>query len=203
VSTDLVRADLLLRLEEGGALTATGCDLSTRADLRFDQFQAICALVGRAASAVRWWAGDLVLFGERVYGETAPQALEELRMSPEGLADCARVAAAFPPSKRSPTLSFGHHRTLASRWLEPVQRFQLLERAESGRLSVRELESLVQELRELESRHVTDVKNGCEELADVAARDLRERLTACGYPADMKVSVEIAAPGVSYAVTVG
>jgi len=203
VSTDLVQADLLLRLEEGGALTVTSCDLSTRADLRFDQFQAICALVGRAASAVRWWAGDLVLFGERVYGENAPQALEELRMSPEGLADCARVAAAFPPTKRSPTLSFGHHRTLASRWLEPVQRFQLLERAKGERLSVRELEALVQELRALESRHVTDVKKGCEELADMAASDLRERLTECGYPPDIVVAIEVAAPGISYLVRVG
>jgi hypothetical protein len=97
VSADLVRADLLVRLEEGGAITATKCDLRTRPDLTFSQFQAICTLVGRALSAVRWWAGDLVLFGEKVYGEAAAQALEELRMSPEGLADCARVADARRP----------------------------------------------------------------------------------------------------------
>ncbi len=178
-------------------------DLRTRPDLTFEQFQSICTLVGRAASAVRWWAGDLVVFGEHVYGEDAAQALEELRMSPEGLADCARVSLAFPRSKPSATLSFGHHRTLAGRWLDPARRFELLERAERERLSVRELEGQVRELRELGSRHVTDVSTACEELAESAARDLREQLVACGYPVDITVSIEIAAPGISVITAAG
>jgi hypothetical protein len=50
---------------------------------------------------------------------------------------------------------------------------------------------------------VTDVKNGCDDLVDGAAHDLRERLVECGYPGDLSVSIEIAAPGVSYAIAVG
>lgn len=198
MSTDLVRADLLVRLEQGGAITATSCDLRSRSDLTFEQFRSVCALVGRAASAVRWWAGDLVLFGETVYGEAAAQALEELRMSPEGLTDCARVAAAFPRSKRSAALSFGHHRTLAGHWLEPARRYDLLAQAEREGMTVRELEAVVRELRALETGHVTEVKDcGFED----GVRDLRALACKCYGPVAIEVLVR--APGIEYRVELG
>jgi hypothetical protein len=201
MSTDLVRADLLARLEQGGAITVTSCDLRTRPDLTFAQFASICALIGPIVSAVRWWAGDLTLFGENVYGEAAAQALEELRMSPEGLAECARVAAAFPPSKRSAALSFGHHRVLAGRWLDLKQRSSLLEQAERERLSVRELEAIVRERREVEAGlHVEDVKS-CEDDFEDGARSLRELVCSCFGP--VAVEILVRAPGIEFRVEIG
>jgi hypothetical protein len=200
VSAELVRADLLVRLEQGGALTATGLDLRTRPDLTFEQYRSVCALVGRAASAVRWWAGDLVLIGDALYGEEAAQALEELRLSPEGIAESARVAAAFPPSKRSAALSFGHHRVLAGRWLEMPERIALLDRAEREGLSVRALEAVVRERRALASLHVEDARDGCDDF-EQSIQDLHAKASRCYGSAAVEVLVR--APGVEYRVEIG
>ena len=94
--------------------------------------------------------------------------------------------------------SWGHHRLLAARWIEPHAREALLDEAERSGCSVRELEAAVRELRALEpGLHVEDV-SGCEDLAEAAARDLREQLVACGSPPDISVSIEIAAPGIPF-----
>ena len=62
---------------------------------------------------------------------------------------------------------------------------------------------MVRERRALEpGLHVEDV-NGCDELAESAARNLREALMSCGYPPDTSVSIEVAAPGISLTTAVG
>jgi hypothetical protein len=198
-----LRSDLLLRMEEGEAVDAVSLDLSMRPNLTMGEFASVCEFVGKLGSAQRWWVGDLVNQGERRFGEDVYQALEGLQMSPEGRMECARVAVAFHRSQRRPGLSWGHHRAVAARWIGPDRREQLLDRAEGESWGVRELAQAVRDLRALESGlHVEDVK-ACDELADIAVRDLREELISCGYPSDVQVSVDVAAPGVTYTVAVG
>ena len=198
-----LRAEALVRLEEAGALSGIGLDLSVRPGLTYEQYASIGALLGRATTALRFAAGDWLVFGEEVFGERAADTSELLGMSPEGRMELARVARAIPRSRRRAGLSWGHHRLLAARWIEPQTREELLDEAQRSGWSVRELEAVVRERRALEAGlHVEDV-NGCEDLAESAARDLREQLILCGFERDITASIEIAAPGISYTTTAG
>jgi len=127
-----LRSDVLVRMEEGEALDAVSFDLSMRPKLTLREFSSVCEYVGRLGSAQKWWAGDLFNEGERRFGEAVYQALEGLQMSPEGRMECARVAAAIPRRRRRATLSWGHHRAVAARWIDPGTREEFLDRAGSG-----------------------------------------------------------------------
>ena len=119
--------------------------------------------------------------GEALFGENVYQALEGLSMSPEGRQECARVAAAIPRSRRRPGLSWSHHRAVARRSITPAEREELLDQAERESWGAREIEAAVRARRDDQKLHVKDLKD-CDELAESAARDLREQLVACGYP---------------------
>ena len=123
MSANLVplRAEALVRLEEAGALSGVGLDLSMRPSMTYEQYASIGALLGRATTALRFAAGDWLVFGEEVFGEKAADASELLGMSPEGRMELARVARAIPRSRRRAGLSWGHHRLLAARWIEPLR----------------------------------------------------------------------------------
>jgi hypothetical protein len=142
---------LIAQLEQAGAVTPNSFDLDYTDHLSLERYEALLVLVGQVHGASKWWIGDLLLFGENAFGELASQASEALNLSPEGRQDCIRVARVFPPSRRAPNLSWWHHRRLAVRWLESEQQDALLERAERERLSTRELEALVRDLRRLDS----------------------------------------------------
>ena len=197
---ELVRADLLASLESSGWLSSTALEIDR--ELPFDKFEALGVLLGKVGTAVRFWIGDFLLYGERLYGEAGAQASEALNLSPEGRQDCLRVALAFPPAKRSRHLSFGHHRTLAARWLEPFQRYELLDRAEREAWTVRELEAHVRSLRrgDSDSRYVTaDCDAALEELLSKA----RQQLLACGYDRDLILELRVRGRGVEYVVEQG
>jgi len=202
VSGELVRADLLASLEQSGWLSATALVID-RPDLPYEQFEAVGALLGKVGTAVKWWVGDYIRYGEALYGERAAQASETLNLSAEGRQDCLRVALAIPPSRRRPSLSWWHHRVVAARWLTLPQREQLLDAAERERLTTRELEARVRDLRALDSDS-RGATAACQELLDQAAASLREQLLACGYPDELALSIEVAVPpGITVAVRTG
>ena len=97
MSADIVplNAEALVRLEEAGALSGVGLDLSMRPSMTYEQYASIGALLGRATTALRFAAGDWLVFGEEVFGEKAADASELLGMSPEGRMELARVARAI------------------------------------------------------------------------------------------------------------
>ena len=110
------------------------------------------------------------------------------------------MALAFPRSKRRPALSWWHHRQLAAKWITPLERDQLLERAEREKLTTRQLEAIVQDLRALhsDSRGATAA---CDELVEAGVRDLHKLACACFGPVTVEVLVR--APGLEYRVEVG
>ena len=72
--------------------------------------------------------------------------------------------------------SWGHHRPLAARWIEPHAREALLDEAERSGCSVRELEAAVRELRALEpGLHVSSSEERREEVSRPLVRLITER----------------------------
>ncbi|MET0937810.1 MAG: hypothetical protein ABWY51_01135 [Gaiellaceae bacterium] len=190
-----------MRLEDAGALSGLGLDLSMRPDLTYEQYASIGALLGRATTSLRFAVGDWLVFGEDVFGERGAQASELLGISPEGRMELARVARAIPRRRRRAGLAWGHHRLVAARWMSPGQREELLDEAERSGWAVRELEAAVRDLRALESGlHVEDVMTGCDGFED-GVRDLRT--LACSCFGEVAVEVLVRAPGVHYRVLIG
>ena len=200
MSTELVRADLLAELEASGWISSTALVID-RPDLSFEKYEALGVLLGKVGTAVKFWIGDFLLFGEEAFGEIAAQASESLNLSEAGRQECLRVALAIPPARRRASLAWWHHRLVSAKWITPRQRDDLLDRAEAEGLTTRELEAIVRDLRALDS-HSGGATGPCDELVEGAAKELRERLRSCGY-GDVAVAIEIAAPGVTFRVEVG
>jgi hypothetical protein len=127
---------LLSELEKAGAISVTGLLLS-RPDLPFDQFEALCVLLGRMHEAVRFAIGDAILLGEKLYREQAYQAIEQIGLSEKGRLEYVRVAEKVPRSVRRPDVSWSHHRAVAT--LPPNEQKLWLERAADEQLSHHDL----------------------------------------------------------------
>lgn len=67
--------------------------------------------------AIQWLIGDWINYGEAHFSEKAAQAVDATGWQLDTVQQCARVAAQVPPSRRSPDLSWTHHREVAD--LEP------------------------------------------------------------------------------------
>jgi hypothetical protein len=113
----------------------------------FDEWQEIGVFIGRVNRMSGWWIADWVSFGERAFGETYAQALNETGLAYQTLANYVSVGHRVPPSVRRGDLSFSHHAEVAS--LPPADQGELLERAASERLTKHELRYLVREKRDL------------------------------------------------------
>lgn len=201
MSTDLVRADLLASLEDSGWISSTA--LAIDRELPLEKYTALGALLGKVGTAVKFWVGDFLVYGEKVYGEEAAQASEALNLSEDGRAECFRVSLAISPACRRPGLSWWHHRQVSAKWISPQQRDELLDRAEREKLTTRELEAIVRDLRALGSDSRGATESSCDDVADEAARSLREKLGACGYDKAVVVEVRVRDRGAEYVITVG
>lgn len=65
-------------------------------------------------SALRWWWGDWLNYGERHYGERYAQAVEATDYTRESLHVAAFVCRQVEPLRRRKGLSFSHHQEVAS-----------------------------------------------------------------------------------------
>ena len=199
--TDLVRADLLASLESSGWISSTALVID-RPDLPFEKFEALGGLIGTVGSAAKFWAGDYLAYAEHLYGELAAQASEALNISEAGRQDCLRVALAIPRSKRRPGLSWWHHRQVAAKWMTPFERERLLDQAEREKLTTRQLEVIVQDLRALHSDSRGATGDECDHVVDNTARELRAELRTCGYADDLTVMITISSPSEDVALEV-
>ena len=85
-----------------GQLTIGGVELSytalrvTNTDLTYEDFESIVRAAGRFKTASSWWLGDLLNFGERLYGDRYADAMELSGLAYETLSNysyvCRRVA---------------------------------------------------------------------------------------------------------------
>jgi len=121
---------LITELEQAGAITPTSLTLRDP-NMDFDQFEAICRMMGQLRSSNSWWIGDLIVFGEGAYGERYPQAQEAFGLAYHTLTGYAYVSRNVARRRRRATLTFGHHKLVAPK--EPaVQSKWLARAAEAG-----------------------------------------------------------------------
>ena len=116
-------------LEQAGAVVdAVSLRLDHPTDLTWDQYERLGSFLGQLGQAYCWWVGDLLLYGEDLFGEEYAQIEASLPHSLHTLENYRSVAKRIPWNRRRPGLSFGVHETVA--YLEPEDRDRWLDKAE-------------------------------------------------------------------------
>ncbi len=138
---------LLSDLEQGGMLSVVGLRL-TDPDLPYDQYEALCVMLGKMHEAVRFAIGDAIRQGEKLYGEDAHQAIELIGLSPTARREYVRVAEQVPMSIRRKDLSWSHHRAVAA--LPAPEQKKWLREASQERMSHAELRDALRNGSEVE-----------------------------------------------------
>jgi hypothetical protein len=109
----------------------------TDPDLPFEQYARVARLAGQFKAATSFWLGDLVNFGDRLYGDKYVEAMEATGLRYETLSNYAMVCRKVARSRRRDLLRFGHHAEVAS--LEPHLQTEWLGAAEANGWSRNEL----------------------------------------------------------------
>ncbi len=124
--------ELLVQLEQAGALTPTGLTL-TDPDLPIGQAEAIGMLLGRMHMSVRFAIGDWLLFIEAVYPQEWSQLSEVLGLSVDNRREYMRVSERVARSRRRPKLDWSQHRAVAA--LPASEQKEWLRKAEVEQMS--------------------------------------------------------------------
>lgn len=133
---------LLADLEKTGAISTIGLHLADP-NLPYEQFEALCAMLGTLHNATKFAIGDAILLGEHLFKELAYQAIEAMGLSEDGRREYVRVAQQVPRSIRRQDLSWSHHRAVAP--MKPKEQRQWLRTASEERLSHAELREAIRD----------------------------------------------------------
>jgi hypothetical protein len=101
--------------------TVTVTSLTLKGDLSYEEWERSCKLVGRVGRGVQWWVADLVMYGEKKFGERMAQGVEAMGYDARTLTNIAWVAERIEPARRRAELSFGHHQVVAALDAKPDQ----------------------------------------------------------------------------------
>jgi hypothetical protein len=111
--------------------------LALPTDLTFEEWAGALRHADMIVESSPWWLVDLMIYGQRHFGEEHSQALPTAEEDPNG-ASQSRIkqanwlASVYPSvSTRVPGLTYTHHRIAAD--LEPVERAAVLRRAATAR----------------------------------------------------------------------
>jgi len=135
MSTELVKAEESLALVHGAAMTRVGLRLPD--GLSYDKWAEVGRRLKLIEGAVMWAIGDWLNYGEKRYGETYAQAMNESGYEYGTCANAKYVSSRFEFSLRNENLSWTHHYSVASE--EPEVAAKWLELAEKYQWSVQEL----------------------------------------------------------------
>lgn len=136
----------LINTETGEIVSEVGWSsvaLDMPEGMTFEEWQALGGTLQQMERSVMWWIGDWLRFGERKYGETYAQAVEETDYAEGTLRDAKWVAERYEVSARADNLSWRHHREAAA--LPPAERAEVLARAAREGLSTREVKALARQ----------------------------------------------------------
>lgn len=117
-------------------------------EFSYERFEEIVRMTGIGGDAVRWWLGDILVYGEMRFPQTYAQAIEGARVTERTLSRYRYVCQQIPAGRRRPNLSFSHHAEVAS--LDPDQQDILLSRAETEDWSSGEIRERAQDGRRLD-----------------------------------------------------
>lgn len=109
-------------------------------DLTMEQYLSIANTFQRIQRSLGWWYGDLLVEGERLFGEASAQAIPEIGRGVETLLKYQAVSVRIRREIRQPQLSWTHHFYCA--YIDEDQRGDLLTLALNMGLSSRELKEI-------------------------------------------------------------
>jgi hypothetical protein len=135
-NTKVIENNLLIA-PKGVEITPVGLKITAR--FSREQYQAFGTTLQAIHRSILWWAGDLLVFGERTFGEEFAQAIGEY--SKQTLCNAMWVSSRIELSRRLETLSWSHHQEVAS--LEPRAQDKLLKAAVDNNWNVHELRQAV------------------------------------------------------------
>jgi hypothetical protein len=113
----------------GSGIQVTPTSLQITDDLPFEDWERALFGASHIGDTVKWWIGDLLIFGESRYGERYAQVLSMPQMNEHKVRDYIYVCSRVARSRRNEKLSFSHHRVVAP--LEPMDQERLLRDAAS------------------------------------------------------------------------
>lgn len=142
-------------LEAAGAVVTETSLVLSDPDLPWADYERLGSFLGQMNRACAWWVGDLILFGEAVYGEIHAQIEQALGLAPQTIANRASVARHVPPERRRASLPFGVHAEVA--YLDPKERDRWLDRAEREQWTRAKLREEMRAVREDGSGPVGDL----------------------------------------------
>lgn len=162
-------------LRASGAISET--ELRLPPDITYEEYEALAAMFGRLKRTTSWLIGDLILYGDAVYGEKYTQAIELTGLAPSTLANYASVCKHIPPSRRRPGVSFSLHYEVA--YLEPQDQERWLDMAVEGEWTK---ERLRQEIRGSKSDPLGNLADNGQDLDSRLILDSEEH-PSTGQPA--------------------
>lgn len=147
-------SDLLLP-EDGSILELSGTQITptsltlTDPELAWEHFEDLGRFLGKMNRACSWWVGDLILYGEMMFGHNHAQIEDAIGLAPQTISNRASVCRHIPPSQRREALPFGVHAEVA--YLEPAERDRWLDKAELGQWTRAKLREEMRVVREINS----------------------------------------------------
>lgn len=174
--TELIQTQgytLLSALEKTGAITDVALRLPP--DLPYAQYEALMATLCDRRDKIQWLIGDLILYGEKVYGETYSQAEAVTGLAYQTLANYASVCSRIPRSRRRPRVKFSTHALVAS--LEPNDQKKWLKLADDNHWTRQQLHD---ELNPQEKYQSVAAANGAEVLPPEVKDDHACQCVTCG-----------------------
>ena len=135
----------------------------------FEQWTKCGEFLKSANGAVHFWIGDWLNYGEKKYGETYAQAIDQTSYEYGTLLNDKYVASRVEISRRRDNLSFSHHQEVAA--LSPEEQTELLDLAEEKSLPRAEFRKTVHDYKvklDLPELSEEEIKPIDEEEFDVA-----------------------------------
>jgi len=158
-----MRAGLDPKGERAGARrrpqTLSAVAWRARDDMPFSDWVEQGRKLGQIGRSAGWWIGDWLNYGNAAYGERYVRAARITGYDVQTLMNMTYVASRFEPCRRRERLSWSHHAELAALEVKTQDRF--LQRAETERLSVRDLRAEIR--RERRSHELPDGEAGTTE----------------------------------------
>jgi hypothetical protein len=131
---------LLLALEQAGAVTPTSLDLSDTG-MEFERYEALGTFLGAMKRWTSWAIGDWINFGEGLYGERFAQGMASTGLNEQTLLHYSFVCRQIPQSRRQVLVAFGAHALVAR--MEPREQSHWLKQAARKGWAERELREAI------------------------------------------------------------
>lgn len=96
-----------------GGFTLSAVGVVAKGNPSIEEWQAAMQFVNHAGGAVMWWFGDLLVHGERSYGDLASQEDGDGKFEKETLYKARYVSEQVPICIRMQTLAWAHHQIVA------------------------------------------------------------------------------------------